>query len=61
MISDKDHFVLLKTLAGIREEVHKPNCYGNDDLKDMRNAFLGFIQGLVDMVQEPPSEEELTA
>jgi hypothetical protein len=51
-IPDKDHFVLPKTISGIKEQVRKTNIYGNDDLKEMRNNFDGMLEQLLDVVNE---------
>lgn len=58
MISDSDQFVLLKVLSAMKERVHKTNCYGNDDLKEMRNNFNGMLEQLLDVCNELHSEQE---
>ena len=57
-LNDKDHFVILKTISGINEQVHKTNCYGNDDMKEMRNNFNGMLEQLLDVCSELHSEQE---
>jgi len=59
-ITDKDHFVLLKKISGIKEQVGKISIYGNHDMKDMRNEFDGMIERLIDVVNELHKKEELT-
>jgi hypothetical protein len=41
MISDADHFVLLKTIKAIKDRTDKVYTLGNDDLQNMRDEFLG--------------------
>ncbi|HET7284663.1 MAG TPA: hypothetical protein VFI70_08250, partial [Nitrososphaeraceae archaeon] len=50
MISDKDHFALLKTIKGIKDNVDKMYTLGNDELQYMRDEFLGYLKQLVDVV-----------
>ena len=52
MIPDKDHFILLKTIKGIKDNVDKMYTLGNDDLQYMRDEFLGYLRRLVDVVNE---------
>ena len=40
MISDADHFVLLKTIKGIKDNVDKMYILGNDDTQYVRNDVL---------------------
>jgi UV DNA damage repair endonuclease len=61
MISDTDHFALLKTIKGIKDNVDKMYTLGNDELQYMRDEFLGYLKQLVDVVNGLHSEkEELT-
>jgi hypothetical protein len=61
MISDADHFVLLKTIKAIKDRTDKVYTLGNDDLQNMRDEFLGYLAELRDVVNELHKEEELTA
>lgn len=61
MISDADHFALLKTIKAIRDRTDKVYTLGNDDLQNMRDEFLGCLAELRDVVNELHKEEELTA
>ena len=61
MIPDKDHFILLKTIKGIKDNVDKTYTLGNDDLQYMRDEFLGYLRRLVDVVNELHKEEETKA
>lgn len=40
MINDKDHFVLLKTIKGTKDNVDKMATLGNDDTQYVRDRFL---------------------
>jgi len=44
MIEDKEQFILLKTIKGIKENVDKMYTLGNDDLQFMRDEFLGYLR-----------------
>lgn len=59
MIPDNDHFVLLKTIKGIKDNVDKMYTLGNDDLQFMRDEFLGYLKQLVDVVNALHKEEEI--
>jgi len=61
MIPDKDHFILLKTIKGIKDNVDKMYTLGSDDLQYMRDEFLGYLRRLVDVVNELHKEEEIKA
>jgi hypothetical protein len=61
MIRDEDHFILLKTIKGIKDNVDKMYTLGNDDLQYMRDKFLGYLQRLVDVVNELHKDEETKA
>jgi hypothetical protein len=61
MLSDADHFVLLKTIKAIKDRTDKVYTLGNDDLQNMRDEFLGYLAELRDVVNELHKEEELTA
>jgi hypothetical protein len=61
MIGDKDHFILLKTIKGIKDNVDKMYTLGNDDLQYMRDEFLGYLRRLVDVVNTLHKEEETKA
>jgi hypothetical protein len=56
MIPDKDHFVLLKTIKGIKDNVDKMYTLGNDELQFMRDEFLGYLRQLVDVVNVVTTE-----
>ena len=61
MIEDKEQFILLKTIKGIKENVDKMYTLGNDELQFMRDEFLGYLRQLVEVVNELHTEkEELT-
>jgi len=61
VIPDKDHFVLLKTIKGIKDNVDKMYTLGNDDLQYMRDEFLDYLLQLVDVVNVLHTEkDELT-
>jgi hypothetical protein len=57
MISDADHFVLLKTIKAIKDRTDKVYTLGNDDLQNMRDEFLGYLAELRDVVNELHKEE----
>ena len=59
MINDKDHFVLLKTIKGIKDNVDKMATLGNDDTQYMRDQFLEYLKLLVGVVNTLHSEEEI--
>ena len=61
MIPDKDYFILLKTIKGIKDNVDKTYTLGNDDLQYMRDEFLGYLRRLVDVVNTLHKEEETMA
>ena len=61
MIPDKDHFILLKTIKGIKDNVDKMYTLGNDDLQNMRDEFLGYLRRLVDVINTLHKEEETKA
>jgi hypothetical protein len=61
MILDKDHFILLKTIKGIKDNVDKMYTFGNDDLQYMRDEFLGYLRRLVEVVNELHKEEKTKA
>ncbi|HET7149222.1 MAG TPA: hypothetical protein VFI73_12060 [Candidatus Nitrosopolaris sp.] len=50
MINDKDHFTLLKTISGIKENVDKMATLCHDDTQYVRNEFLEYMQMLIDVV-----------
>jgi hypothetical protein len=50
MIEDKDHYILLKTIKGIKDNVDKMYTLGNDELQFMRDEFLNYLRQLVDVV-----------
>jgi hypothetical protein len=58
MIPDNDHFILLKTIKGIKDNVDKMYTLGNDDTQYIRDEFLGYLRQLVDIVNELHKEEE---
>jgi hypothetical protein len=58
MLSDADHFVLLKTIKAIKDRTDKAYTLGNDDLQNMRDEFLGYLQQLVAVVNELHKEEK---
>lgn len=57
MISDTDHFALLKTIKGIKDNVDKMYTLGNDELQYVRDEFLGYLRQLMDVVNTLHSEE----
>jgi len=57
MISDADHLVLLKTIKAIKDRTDKVYTLGNDDLQNMRDEFLGYLDELRDVVNELHKEE----
>jgi hypothetical protein len=59
MIPDRDHFALLKTIKGIKDNVDKMYTLGNDDLQYVRDEFLGYLKQLVDVVNALHKEEEI--
>jgi hypothetical protein len=61
MLSDSDHFVLLKTIKGIKDNVDKMATLGNDDTQYVRNEFLVYLQLLMGVVNELHKEEEVKA
>jgi hypothetical protein len=58
MISDADHFVLLKTIKAIKDRTDKVYTLGNDDLQNMRDEFLVYLQQLVAVVNKLHKEEK---
>jgi hypothetical protein len=60
-ISDSDHFILLKTIKGIKDNVDKMATLGIDDTQYVRNEFLGYLTLLTGVVNELHKEEEIKA
>jgi hypothetical protein len=50
--------VLLKTIKAIKDRTDKVYTLGNDDLQNMRDEFLGYLQQLVAVVNELHKEEK---
>jgi len=61
MISDTDHYVLLKTIKTIKDKIDRTYTLGNDDLRAMRDEFLGYLQQLVSVVNELHEKQERKA
>jgi hypothetical protein len=61
MIDDKSHFILLKTISGIKENVDKMATLRNDDTQYVRNRFLESLQMLMGVVNELHKDEEIKA
>ena len=51
-ISDTDHFILLKTIKGIKDNVDKMATLGNDNAQYMRDTFLDYLNLLSGIVNE---------
>jgi hypothetical protein len=59
MIEDKDHYILLKTIKGIKDNVDKMYTLGNDELQYMRDEFLEYLRQLIDVVNTLHSEKHV--
>jgi hypothetical protein len=57
MIPDKDHFVLLKTIKGIKDNVDKMYTLGNDDTQYVRDQFSVYLRQLTEVVNELHKDE----
>lgn len=51
-MSEKDYFILSRTLRGVQQKVRQMNCGEDDSKKEMRSEMLGYIKGLREMVDE---------
>ncbi len=51
------HFVLLKTINGIKDRIDNMYSLGNDDTQYVRNEFLEYLRHLMDLVNELHKED----
>ena len=57
MISQRDYFILHQIILGIEENVRKMNC-GENAAEKMREEFIGYIEGLDDVVKDLTEREK---
>jgi hypothetical protein len=60
-MNDTEHYVLLKTIKTVKDKTDRTYTLGNDDLRAMRDEFLGYLQQLVSVVNELHEKEERKA
>jgi hypothetical protein len=60
-MNDTEHYVLLKTIKTVKDKTDRTYTLGNDDLRAIRDKFLGYLQQLVSVVNELYEKEEKKA